>query len=217
MFLSRDGWAVAFGVASSEATRATPVGASSAFVARRRARGDKGESGPSRVRLFLDRLVVESAKTGKTENTLEPGESHEMLRSEPRTIASRFVQDDENSSPGGSTLSQSQTRLKTRAEKPEKPKIARRPQPGSETSGSRRMRNACPASDGLRCGLRRRGPAATGLAQTAQTARTSGSSMKWHRSRAAMSRGNPRKPAEIPVRSRRRAKLQTMRRSWCQV
>ncbi len=128
MALYRDGKAVAQDrnvVAASDAGRLMASGASFARDLLPLAESHAmpaGEVTSSRVRLSPDLVLIESAKTGNTEKTVEPAECHEMLRSDPRSIASRFAGNDENPIPGGSTLTRSQTRLKTRAEKAGMPK-----------------------------------------------------------------------------------------------
>ncbi len=134
MFLPQDGWAISYApnaIAASDPAASTSLGAGSARDARcTKARSADKHAVPSgkidlcRAASRLDLTLIESAKTGKTENALEPGASHEMLRFDPRSTASRFAGSGENSISGGSPLIKSQTRPKPRAEKADIPIVA---------------------------------------------------------------------------------------------
>ncbi len=142
------------------------------------------------VRLLVNAVLIEPAKTGNTENAVELHESHEMLRFDPRSAASHCIGNDENPIPGGSTIVRSQTRLRTRAEIPEIPIIAKGARAVNETTNLHQSRHPersegsharCKRNEVLRFAQDDRGRRlpATRLAETAETARTSRTSMKW--------------------------------------
>lgn len=125
---------------------------------------------------------IESSCAGKTENALEPRESHKMLRSHPRSIASRFAGNGTNTMSGGSTVAQAQTRPGMPAEKPEMPiiasggaglKVAHRTTNSGQMPRAFRRLVAFVAECGDLSGSSR-----TTVAETSETARTSKTSMK---------------------------------------
>ncbi len=139
LFLSRDGKAITrdeSATAAGDAARSALAGASSAAGLPRPHAVPSSKIDPVRVLGFGNLLLMESTKTANTENTLETGESHEMLRSDPPSTASGFARDQENPIPGGRPARRSQVGLESRAEKPEKPKIARAPNPAIEMMSS---------------------------------------------------------------------------------
>ncbi len=153
----------------------------------------------SPIRLLLNLLPIESMKTAKTENTLEPNESHEMLRADLQTNASRFLRSTENSIPGVPTLSRSQTRPRKRAEIPEVPKImnglhAKREAPSGQPA-------RCHASCCLLSREAPAGPKTPRPALMAAIALISKSSMEW------ASEQHRRLPAPICANCRNRPSL----------